>query len=101
MAEAEAFKSSLDLTNRLVNVLADENKRWGESVETLNNDKLTMIGDALLSTEFVLYIAPFNSDFRDVLWKEKWLPYIIKIKSPMTEGIDPLGVLATPTQQAG
>ena len=98
---AEALKNSLDLANRLVNVLADENKRWGESVETLNNDKLTIIGDALLSTEFVLYIASFNSDSRDVLWKEKWLPYIIKIKSPMTEGIGSLGVLATLTQQAG
>ena len=101
LAEAEALKNQLDLANRLVNGLADENKRWGESVETLNNDKLTMIGDALLSAEFVSYIAPFNSHFRDMLWKEQWLPSIIEMKIPMTEGVDPLGVLATPAQQAG
>ena len=101
LAEAEGLKNQLDLANRLVNGLADENKRWGESVETLNNDKLTMIGDALLSAEFVSYIAPFNSQFRDMLWKEQWLPSIIEMKIPMTEGVDPLGVLATPAQQAG
>ena len=60
-----------------------------------------MIGDALLSAEFVSYIAPFNSHFRDTLWKDQWLPSIIEMKIPMTEGVDPLGVLATPAQQAG
>lgn len=101
MAEAGALQNQLDLAERLVGGLADENERWGESVKTLNNDKLTMIGDALLSAEFVSYIAPFNSQFRDWLWKEIWLPDIIEKKIPITDGVDPLGVLATPAEQAG
>ena len=100
-AEATALQNQLDLAERLVGGLADENKRWGESVETLKLDKLTMIGDALISAEFVSYIAPFNSQFRDWLWKEIWLPDIIEKKIPMTEGVDPLGVLATAADQAG
>lgn len=101
LAEAQALQNQLDLAERLVGGLADENKRWGESVQTLNNDKLTMIGDALLSAEFVSYIAPFNAQFRNWLWKELWLPDIIEKKIPMTEGVDPLEVLATPAEQAG
>ena len=101
LAEAQALQNQLDLAERLVGGLADENERWGESVKTLSNDKLTMIGDALLSAEFVSYIAPFNSQFRDWLWKELWLPDIILKKIPMTEGVDPLAVLATPAEQAG
>jgi dynein heavy chain, axonemal len=99
--EAQDLQSQLDLAERLVGGLADENERWGETVKTLNNDKLTMIGDALLSAEFVSYIAPFNSQFRDSLWKEIWLPDIVEKKIPMTEGVDPLAVLATPAEQAG
>lgn len=101
LAEANALQSQLDLAERLVGGLADENKRWGETVKTLSKDKLTMIGDALISAEFVSYIAPFNSLFRDWLWKEVWLPDIVDKKIPFTEGVDPLAVLATPAAQAG
>uniref|UniRef100_A0A7S3JKK7 Uncharacterized protein n=1 Tax=Euplotes harpa TaxID=151035 RepID=A0A7S3JKK7_9SPIT len=101
LAEAQALQNQLDLAERLVGGLADENERWRETVKTLSNDKLTMIGDALLSAEFVSYIAPFSSVFRDYLWKELWLPDIAEKKIPMTEGVDPLSVLATPAEQAG
>ena len=36
-----------------------------------------------------------------MLWKEQWLPDIIAKKIPITEGVDPLLVLATPAEQAG
>ena len=101
LAEAMALQNQLNLAERLVGGLADENERWGVNVMTLNNDKMTMIGDALLSAEFVSYIAPFNSTFRDTLWREQWLPDIIDKKIPITDGVDPLGVLATPAEQAG
>ena len=55
------MKDSLDLANRLVNGLADENTRWKNNVVQFKNDKLTMIGDALVSAAFVSYIGPFNS----------------------------------------
>lgn len=59
-----------------------------------------MIGDALLSAAFVSYIAPFSFKFRDALWKINWLNDITERKIPYTEGVDPLGVLATPSAQA-
>jgi len=58
------LKDSLDLANRLVNGLSDENKRWKDNVVTYKNEKMTMIGDALVSAAFVSYIGPFSANFR-------------------------------------
>ena len=54
-----------------------------------------MIGDCLVSAAFVSYIGPFSYKFRNALWKDNWLPDILERKIPNTDGIDPLGVLAT------
>jgi dynein heavy chain len=66
--KAEALNNKLDLANRLVGGLADENKRWKSNVITLTKDSLTMIGNALVSAAFVSYIGPFSYDFRKELW---------------------------------
>ena len=67
------MQDSLNLANRLVNGLADENKRWGENVETYKKDRTTMIGNALVSAAFVSYIGPFSYLFRQKLWRDTWL----------------------------
>ena len=46
------------------------------------------------------YIGAFSSKFRVSLWKDNWLPDIVQRKIPCTEGVDPLDVLATPSDQA-
>jgi hypothetical protein len=38
--------------------------------------------------------------FRNGLWKDLWLPDIEELKIPFTEGVDPLDILSTPSQQA-
>jgi dynein heavy chain, axonemal len=52
-----------------VNGLADEYKRWTETVAGLKQLGLLLIGDILLASEFVGYISPFNSKFRLELWQ--------------------------------
>lgn len=99
-AEAKAFQDQLDLAERLVNGLADENKRWSENVITLGQEGITMIGNALLSASFVSYIGPFNAAFREKLWRLNWLEDIKAKKIPFTEGVDPLYVLANLSDQA-
>jgi dynein heavy chain len=49
-----------------------------------------MIGNSLIAAAFVSYIGPFSSTFRTPLWKDTWIPDIIELKIPFTEGIDPL-----------
>jgi dynein heavy chain len=56
---------------------------------------MTMVGDALVSAAFVSYIGPFNSQFRSMLWREQWIPDMKEKGIPQTDGVDPLGVLAT------
>jgi dynein heavy chain len=58
---ANKLASQLGLANRLVNGLADERIRWMANVENYKEERLTMIGNALVSAAFVSYIGPFNS----------------------------------------
>jgi dynein heavy chain len=85
----------------LVGGLADENKRWKQSVIDLEKESLTMIGNAIISAAFVSYIGPFSQDFRKTLWSEEWLNDALTKKIPMTDGIDPLFVLSNLSMQAG
>jgi dynein heavy chain len=98
---AQKLQDSLDLANRLVGGLADENTRWKNNVVTFKEDRVTMIGNALVSAAFVSYIGPFSAAFRAGLWKDSWLPDIADKKIPATDGIDPLMVLSDPAIQAG
>jgi dynein heavy chain len=72
-ARAAALNAKLDLANRLVGGLADENKRWKANVISLKQESLTMIGNAIVSAAFVSYIGPFSQEFRTELWKDEWL----------------------------
>lgn len=90
----------LGLANRLTGGLADENKRWNLNVITMKDERTTMIGDALISAAFVSYIGPFNYIFRANIWEKTWLPDIIEKKIPITDGVDPLMVLANAADQA-
>ena len=59
-----------------------------------------MIGNTLVSAAFVSYIGPFSYSFRADLWKETWLPDIVSLQIPYTDGVDPLNILSTPAIQA-
>jgi dynein heavy chain len=90
----------LDLAQRLVIGLADENVRWRKNVEVYKGESLTMIGNALLSAAFVSYIGPFSQKYRNGLWRDTWIEDIGKQKIPLTEGVDPLFVLSNSAEQA-
>ena len=99
-AEANALSLNLSLANRLVNGLADEKVRWSANVKSFEKEKITSIGDSLVSSAFVSYIGPFNAKFRSDLWTDSWITDITAKNIPYTEGVDPLYVLSTPAEQA-
>jgi dynein heavy chain len=66
----------------------------------LGTQKMTMIGDAVISAAFVSYIGPFSANFRGDLWQNTWLGDIKKNNIPFTAGIDPLNVLSDATDHA-
>jgi dynein heavy chain len=99
-ADAQVLMDQLNMANRLVNGLADEKIRWESNVKQFGIEKMTMIGDALVSASFVSYIGPFNSQFRLDLWKDTWLQDISQRGLPITSGIDPINILANPASIA-
>lgn len=100
-AQAAACQEKLSLAERLVNGLADEYKRWTETVKDLKDLQVKLIGNCLLSSAFVGYISPFSMKFRLQLWKDSWTGDIHERAIPMTDGTDPLKVLATEADIAG
>eukprot|EP00931_Biecheleriopsis_adriatica_P107676 TRINITY_DN819_c0_g1_i4.p1 TRINITY_DN819_c0_g1~~TRINITY_DN819_c0_g1_i4.p1 ORF type:complete len:2563 (-),score=618.44 TRINITY_DN819_c0_g1_i4:48-7736(-) len=100
-AQAAACLEKLELAERLVNGLADEYKRWTETVKELKDLQMKLIGNCLLASAFVGYISPFSMSFRVELWKEAWTTDFSGRGIPMTAGIDPLKVLATEADIAG
>ena len=94
-AEAANCQQRLELANRLVDGLAGENTRWGKSILEFEEKGRTLVGDTMLAASFVSYIGAFNQKFRVGLWKDQWLPDLINRQIPLTEGVDPLAVLAT------
>lgn len=53
-----------------------------------------------MASAFVSYIGAFTSSFRLDLWSKQWLPDIISMKIPITDGINPLLVLTNESQKA-
>ncbi|PFH34573.1 dynein heavy chain family protein [Besnoitia besnoiti] len=100
LAEAQACQLKLDLAERLVNGLADENTRWTTSVEQLEDSKVTVIGDALLASAFVSYVGAFTSPFRVSLIEETWKVDLKQKVIPFTEQVTPLEVLADEADMA-
>jgi dynein heavy chain len=92
-AEANACLARLSLAERLVGGLSSENERWGNDIEKLQENEVTLVGDVLLSSAFVSYIGAFDAEFRNSLWRDIWLPDLLSRQIPLTEGIDALDMI--------
>eukprot|EP00929_Paragymnodinium_shiwhaense_P077081 TRINITY_DN3967_c0_g2_i2.p1 TRINITY_DN3967_c0_g2~~TRINITY_DN3967_c0_g2_i2.p1 ORF type:complete len:4576 (+),score=1729.31 TRINITY_DN3967_c0_g2_i2:93-13820(+) len=94
-AKARDCQEKLELANRLVNGLADEYKRWTQTVEELKVLGVKLIGNCLLASAFVGYISPFNMRLRIELWKDTWTKDLEEKQIPKTDAMDPLKALAS------
>lgn len=98
--EAAACEERLNLAERLVNGLSSENERWGNEVHHLKLKQVTLVGDVLLAAAFVSYVGAFDQQFRELLWKNEWLPDLKQREVPLSEGVDPLLMLSNDASQA-
>jgi dynein heavy chain len=53
-----------------------------------------LIGDVLVSASFVSYVGPFTKPYRDEIINEKFLPFIINKKIPMSTNSNPITLLS-------
>ena len=54
-----------------------------------------LVGDTLLAAAFVSYAGPFTLPFRKRLVEEQWAPDLVARNIPLTEGFQPLHMLAS------
>eukprot|EP00904_Undaria_pinnatifida_P003150 jgi/Undpi1/12836/HiC_scaffold_7.g02503.m1 len=98
--QARACQERLGLAERLTNGLASENERWGEEVERLQTRGSSIVGDVLLAAAFVSYAGAFSKDYRQELWRNRWLPDLTAKAIPLREGLDPLQMLTSDSKVA-
>jgi len=91
--QASALKARADLAQRLVGGLSGENIRWGQEIEKLRDNALTLTGDCMIAAGFVSYVGAFDQNLREELWKSKWMADLKDKNVPMTEISDPLAML--------
>lgn len=60
---------------KLVVGLADESKRWEQSIQALNEDQRNMLGNTVLAAGYVCYVGCFTQEYRNRLLK-KWCAFL-------------------------
>ena len=74
--EADATALTISLANRLVGGLAAEKVRWGESVERMRKEEVTLAGDVLMTASYLSYVGCFSRNYRTELMSIKWMPFL-------------------------
>ncbi|KAJ8609535.1 hypothetical protein CTAYLR_006023, partial [Chrysophaeum taylorii] len=84
--EAAQEQTSLRLTNaeKLTSGLSSEGIRWKANLEAFSVQRVTLIGDTLLSCAAISYYGPFTGAYRDRLMN-MWLEEAKRSKLPCSE----------------
>eukprot|EP01059_Diplonema_ambulator_P034998 TRINITY_DN8108_c0_g1_i3.p1 TRINITY_DN8108_c0_g1~~TRINITY_DN8108_c0_g1_i3.p1 ORF type:complete len:4672 (+),score=1974.47 TRINITY_DN8108_c0_g1_i3:105-14120(+) len=99
--KAESTRLKMNIAERLVSGLADENVRWGKTTDELGEGLQLLVGDVLMASAFISYAGPFSSEYRERLVLH--ITKTIKAKGiPHTEGLDVVtDVLTSEAEVAG
>lgn len=62
--DKKKIELQLERAEKLVVGLADESKRWYESIGSLNEDKRNMLGNTVLAAGYLAYVGCFTQDYR-------------------------------------
>jgi dynein heavy chain len=97
---AAFLKARGAMADRLIGGLSSEKVRWEIEIEKLRTMSQLLIGDAMLAAGFASYVGGFDAQNREALWKEQWLPDIVKRGIPCSEGVVPLDLLTDASRTA-
>eukprot|EP00918_Siedleckia_nematoides_P098482 GHVU01215515.1.p1 GENE.GHVU01215515.1~~GHVU01215515.1.p1 ORF type:complete len:1046 (-),score=222.14 GHVU01215515.1:1519-4500(-) len=91
---AMATKRRMDKANKLINGLAGEKQRWTEDSNTFAERRMRLVGDVAAAAAFVSYCGPFNSEYRDKIFKECIMETAVKLAVPVSEHVHVTSFLA-------
>ncbi|XP_076826869.1 dynein axonemal heavy chain 11 [Brachyhypopomus gauderio] len=94
--EVTRTRHTIELANRLVGGLQSENVRWSKAELELQTQQETLCGDVSLAAAFVCYAGYFTQPYRQQLMENTWKPFFRRLTPPvpLTEGLDPVPLLA-------
>ncbi|XP_055888364.1 dynein axonemal heavy chain 1-like isoform X4 [Biomphalaria glabrata] len=88
-------EARLDRADKLINSLAEEKDRWGDTITNYEKLLHNVYGDVLLSAGFVAYLGPFTADYRHVMVKE-WSESLHENKVPSSPNPNFLSTMGNP-----
>jgi dynein heavy chain len=88
-------KNRLDSAMKLISGLGGEEKRWTESVVSLNQQLVDVAGDVIVASGTIAYLGAFSGDFREAL-ETTWRKKMVEVKMPHTAGVTMTDTLANP-----
>lgn len=94
--KAEMLRLKLERAYILVECLAGERQRWGETVEQLDAMFILLPGDCVLATAFISYLGPFVSNYRENL-VEQWKSEVVELEIPYSEEFNVVTFLSDAT----
>jgi len=56
--------------------IGSEKERWITTKAKLAEDKISLLGDCILSAAFITYLGPFEGTYRMKIMRETWQPLI-------------------------
>ncbi|GFN88548.1 dynein heavy chain 1, axonemal [Plakobranchus ocellatus] len=77
-------QARLDRADKLINSLADEKDRWGDTIQKYESLVHNVPGDVLISAGFIAYLGPFTVNYR------------VRMASEWSQALPNLGVPASP-----
>lgn len=85
----------LGRASKLVVGLADESKRWTQTVSVLEVDLINLIGNIILAAGFISYVGTFTMKYREQLLTE-WMSVCVDKKIPYSSDFTVERILGDP-----
>ena len=91
----EEIEVQLERAGKLVVGLADEAKRWQETVKVLEVDLVNLVGNIILAAGYISYVGPFTAKYRDRLLNQ-WMKFATEKKIPFSSDFAVERILGDP-----
>ncbi|XP_046687492.1 LOW QUALITY PROTEIN: dynein axonemal heavy chain 1-like [Homalodisca vitripennis] len=95
-ANSRLCEERMNRAFRLVNGLSDERLRWIQTIENINENMKTLVGDILISAGCVAYMGPFTDKYPRRALLEDWHNVVTNAGVPHTADCNPVSTLGDP-----
>ncbi|KAL0227409.1 hypothetical protein P9112_014733 [Eukaryota sp. TZLM1-RC] len=85
--DAELTERRMDSANKLISGLSGERERWTIQSAEFKKVIAQLVGDVAVSTAFLSYAGPFNSEFRALLLEEYWCKDLVRRNIPFSDNL--------------